>query len=267
MTTACPESSPDTFANTSLFEPIEHLLRAFASLPELDALNHLREHVAPEAASGSGKPIRFVTAPDGVAYEEHVFATGEVPTRANNWHDFFNALAWCVWPATKAACNALHLAQIAQRRMAGEPGRGRTRDALTQFDECGILVVSTDLEMPTLLASHEWEEAFWNRRAQLMATTRFLIFGHGSWDQLRSPFHGLCAKAIYRTVSPDWLGLPRALQQADADRWLAAWFEAHTPTLTPRAFAPLPLLGIPGVTPDNTQHSYYRDTRQFRPRR
>ena len=32
------------------------------------------------------------------------FATGEVPTRESDWHDFFNALAWCAWPRTKCRC-------------------------------------------------------------------------------------------------------------------------------------------------------------------
>ena len=35
----------------------------------------------------------------------------------------------------------------------------------------------------------------------------------------------------------------------------------------PRDFAPLPLLGMPGATPDNEFPAYYDDTRQFRPLR
>jgi hypothetical protein len=35
----------------------------------------------------------------------------------------------------------------------------------------------------------------------------------------------------------------------------------------PKDFHPLPLLGIPGATPDNEFSTYYDDTRQFRPLR
>ena len=35
----------------------------------------------------------------------------------------------------------------------------------------------------------------------------------------------------------------------------------------PRDFQPLPLLGIPGATPDNEDPAYYDDTWQFRPGR
>lgn len=264
-----PAPPPAAYAGRPLFEPVASLLAALpAGLPDHAGLQRLLAQAAPQAASGSGRPIRFVL-PDesATAYEVRIHTSGEVPTRVGDWHDFFNALAWCVWPRTKAACNALHLQEIAARAASAEEGRGPRRDALTQFDECGVLVVSADPEIPALLAAHQWEAAFWQRRASVRANTRFLVFGHGSWDQLRQPFFGLCAKAIHRVVEPDWLDLPPSVQQAETDAWLAAHLTTRFPTLTPRAFSPLPLLGIPGVTPASEDVGYYRDTRQFRPRR
>ena len=261
--------APAAFATAPLFEPIAGLLSGFPDgLPTANELTALLGRTAPAACSGSGRPIRFIVPPaDLPAYEQHIHATGEVPTRADDWHDFFNALAWCVWPHTKSACNGLHLREQAARAAAGLPGRGPLRDALTQFDECGIVVVSTDPDIPALLAAHEWEEAFWNRRAQLLASTRFLIFGHGSWDQLRQPFFGLCAKAIYRQVDAAWLTLPAPARQRETDAWLAARFTDPLRPFANSDLSPLPLLGIPGVTPDSEVPDYYRDTRQFRPRR
>lgn len=249
--------------------PFAGWLAAFAgAVPTLEALNGLRERVAPTACSGSGRPIRFVAPPHvPVHYERHIDATGEVPTRADDWHDAFNALAWCAWPLAKSACNALHLAAMAEGGDADIDGRGAQRDALTQFDECGVVVASSDPSLLQLLADHEWEAAFWARRAAVVAQTRFLVFGHASWDQLRQPFVGLCGKALYRPVGPEWLEMPPAAQQADADRWLAGWLRARRMALSPRLLSPLPMLGIPGLTPDNARRDYYRDTRQFRPRR
>ncbi len=261
--------APAAFAAAPLFEPIAGLLSGFSDgLLTADQLTALIGQTAPAACSGSGRPIRFILPPaDLPAYEQHIHATGEVPTRADDWHDFFNALAWCVWPHTKSACNGLHLREQAARAAAGLPGRGPLRDALTQFDECGIVVVSTDPDIPALLAAHEWEEAFWNRRAQLLASTRFLIFGHGSWDQLRQPFFGLCAKAIYRHVDVAWLALPAAARQRETDARLAARFTDPLCALAHADLSPPPLLGIPGVAPGSEVPDYYRDTRQFRRKR
>ncbi len=269
---------PATFARRPLFEPIEPWLERLdvPGVPGHAALDALLTGAAPEARSGGGAPIRFVPPPADTAtqsarapagYEEQVFASGEVPTRSGDWHDFFNALAWCAWPRSKSACNRLHLSELHARTAAGLAGRGPRRDALTQFDECGIVVVTSDAGIAALLAAHAWHEAFWQRRARLLQTTRFLIFGHGSWDQLRTPFFGLCAKALYRVVSDEWHNLDERTHLSDTDAWLAAHLCAQIQHLTPRDFSPLPLLGIPGVVPDSESEDYYLDTRQFRPKR
>lgn len=269
---------PATFARRPLFEPIAPWLERLdvPGVPGHAALDALLTGAAPEARSGGGAPIRFVPPPANTAtqstrapagYEEQVFASGEVPTRSGDWHDFFNALAWCAWPRSKSACNRLHLAELRARAAAGLTGRGPRRDALTQFDECGIVVVTSDAGIAELLASHTWHEAFWQRRARLLKTTRFLVFGHGSWDQLRAPFFGLCAKALYRVVSDEWHNLDERTRLSDTDAWLAGRLCAQIQHLTPRDFSPLPLLGIPGVVPDSESEDYYLDTRQFRPKR
>ena len=262
-----PES-PACHAARTLFEPVADLLRRFdaACLPDVVTLDALLHEVAPGTVTASGKPVRFDAGPaPAEGYEARIHDTGAVPTREQDWHDFFNALSWCVWPRSKAALNAAHVREIETRRAAGIAGRGPLRDALTQFDECGLLVVSSDPDIPALLSAHEWLEVFWHRRAQLAGNTAFLVFGHGSWEQLRSPFVGLCAKTLHRVTSPAWFELSPAARQRETDAWLATQVSGGELLSSPRTLRPLPLLGIPGVTPDNAGADYYLDTRQFRP--
>ncbi|MCK6396827.1 DUF3025 domain-containing protein, partial [Zoogloea sp.] len=87
------------------------------------------------------------------------------------------------------------------------------------------------------------------------------------WDQLRAPFFGLCAKAIHRVAEAGWLALPPPARQAEADAWLAAHLASPQQPFGKASLVPLPLLGIPGLTPASECADYYRDTRQFRPRR
>ncbi|MFS9669939.1 DUF3025 domain-containing protein, partial [Klebsiella pneumoniae] len=70
--------------------------------------------------------------PAGAAYEAHIAATGQVPTR-DNLHDFFNALIWLHWPRAKAALNARQARAITQDGIGA--ARGTVRDAATLFDE------------------------------------------------------------------------------------------------------------------------------------
>lgn len=262
---ACADEAPAALAPRALFDGLATLLARFPA-PGLPGLAELDALYAEATVGADVRRLRFVAPGEGVAYEAYIARHDAVPTRPDDWHDFFNALAWCVWPRAKSACNRLHLQAIEDRATAGLGGRGPLRDALTQFDECGVLVVGSDAEVLQLLAAHEWEEAFWRRRRRLVASTCFLVFGHASWDQLRAPFAGLCAKAIYRQVDEAWFGLPAGERQAEADAWLAAHLAAVAAGLTPRSLRPLPLLGIPGVTPDSESADYYRDRRQFRPR-
>lgn len=211
----------------------------------------------------SGHALRFaLPEADGLGYEERIWRTGAVETRPDNWHDFFNALIWLAFPSAKAALNARHMREM---RPVGE-GRGEARDAMTQFDECGLVVVADDPSLLELLRHFRWKDLFWARRGDLAEHLRFYVFGHGTCEQLLAPFRGLTAKAVLYEVSPAWLAMPLADQLADLDGRLAAAIAAGG-LASPRELQPVPLLGIPGVTPASEDAAYYDDTWQFRPGR
>lgn len=219
--------------------------------------------------SGSGAPLRFVVPGNsGMSYEERAYWLGEVETRPGNWHDVFNALIWLAYPLTKAALNVRHHRALSEQRAGGNSGRGPLRDALTQFDECGVAVVSSRLDLWDGIRAHRWQQVFWTQRAEVQRSLRVFVFGHASLDLLRTPHIGLCGKALFLHVDEAWLAQPAAAQLADVDRRMAQRFSGDLKAYgRPRDFYPLPLLGIPGVTPDNASPAYYEDTRQFRPLR
>ena len=248
--------------------PPLHPLSAFLApwfadgVPDLDRLNAAARERA--VVAGSGRPLRFVPPPaDDEGYEARIFRSGEVATRANHRHDLFNALVWLEFPRAKAALNRRHHAELSAGAAAGR--RGTVRDALTQFDECGVVVAGTGPDLWRALRAHRWREVFVARRAELLRTTRFLVFGHASHDLLGAPFVGLCGKALFVEVDAAWLDSPASSARAAIDGSLAARFEAGG--IAPRDWQPLPLLGIPGATADNEDPAYYHDARQFRPPR
>ena len=247
-----------------------HPLSAFLApwleggVPDLAALNRLA--AVRRIGTGSGAPLRFIAPPqDGESYEERAFRCGEVATRVDNRHDLFNALIWLAFPLGKAMMNRKHCEALTVRRAAGVGARGPLRDALTQFDECGVIVAGTAPTLWSALRGHRWREVFVERRDELRRTTRFVVFGHASHDALGTPFVGLCGKALFIEVAAEWLDLPPAQSLAHLDAKLEETFAFGD--LTPRDWQPLPLLGIPGATPDNEDGSYYEDERQFRPPR
>jgi hypothetical protein len=244
-----------------LFAPLRHWLDQLPSAPNSAELAKLVEHHP--IHTENGRQVRFVPPqPDGLAYECRIWESGEVETRPDNWHDFFNALVWLTFTRTKIAVSACHVRAMTPSGDA----RGCVRDALTHFDECGIVVLSAKPELLELLRGFEWKKLFVEHRAEVQNAMRFVIFGHATYEQLLKPFRGLTAKAVLFEVSEAWLGMSLADQLAAVDVRLAAEL-ASGRYQRPRDFQPLPLLGIPGVMPENEDPAYYDDMYQFRPGR
>src|SRR5262249_464863 len=144
--------------------------------------------------------IRFVAPRDDAErlyYEVRIAETGEVPTRSHNWHDLFNALAWIAFPRAKAAINAQHAAILAERGEAEARRRGPERDALTLFDEGGVIIACSEPQLTRLIVDFEWKELFWRRRAELQAKMRFFAFGHALYEKALEPYVGIVAKTVF----------------------------------------------------------------------
>jgi len=235
--------------------------------PRHDEINAL---ATPAVASGGGAPIRFVP-PAAVSrefsaqYEVRIFQTGEVQTRPDNWHDLFNALVWLAFPKTKAVLNGHHYDEIRARR--GERLRGTARDVLTLFDEGGIVVAAAGAELPVLLRGFRWKELFWRRRAEVLRSMRFYVFGHAIYEKALEPYRGVTAKALIVDVAPELLEAPLARQLPELDARAADYFSGLEALASTRTLSPLPILGIPGWEPANAREEYYDDRAQFRPGR
>jgi hypothetical protein len=247
--------------SAALFDSLRCWLAQLPSNPDSVALAELAKRSPIYLANG--KQVAFVPPQaDGLVYECRIWENGEVETRPDNWHDFFNALVWLTFPHTKIAVSACHVEAMTPEGAA----RGTVRDALTHFDECGIVVLSAKPELLDLLRNFEWKKLFVEQRAEVKQNMRFVVFGHATYESLLKPFRGLTAKAILYDVDASWLQLPLAEQLVAVDIRLAADLASGRYT-RPRDFQPLPLLGIPGVTAESEDPAYYDDTWQFRPGR
>ena len=147
-------------------------------------------------------------------YEERIFRTGEVATRPGSWHDLFNALAWLAFPQTKAVLNRRHHDELA--RLGDGPARGTARDVLTLFDEGGIVVACATPELAQLLGGFEWKDLFWQRRADVVRSMRFLVFGHAILERALAPYKGVTAKALILEVAGDRLDDDALVDRLDA---------------------------------------------------
>lgn len=215
--------------------------------------------------TASGLPLSFAAADCAGAgnYELHIHATGEVPTRAGNAHDAFNALAWLSYPRLKASMNAAHAARIT----AEGRNRGRLRDLLTLLDESGALVACADPVLADCLREARWAELFWDRREALARGLRVFVVGHATLEKGLAPYPGITCKALIINTSLESLTWPEDLLREWVDGAAADWVGRLSESASPRDLPPLPVYGMPGWLPDSTHRSFYLDTRWFRPAR
>ena len=267
MTPAHGSAWDARFATRSpLFEPYVDVAVRWQHAPAFPARSAFADalYAAGPVTNAAGHVLVPGLPPDAggaLAYERSVWSDAVLGLREDDWHDLMNLLVWCVFPATKARLNAAHVEEA-----HGDPAGRRSprRDALTLFDENGLLVACADPSLERLLREFRWRELFVDRRAEVARSMRFLVFGHGLLDKARAPFIGLTAHALVLDAPASLLAAPAAAIAASLDARLAAAVDRLS---GPRALAPLPVLGIPGWWPANEAPAFYDDSRYFRPGR
>lgn len=155
----------------------------------------------------------------GELYEGQIMERGQVPTRRDDWHDFFNALAFVRFPRAKRALHARQYRLLAARLAPGTrklPGaRTREQDALSLFDEGGIALAVE----PEALA--QGPEAWSDWLAS--GAARAVPFGHALFEHLVAGLHTLGTLHVvplaHRGLDPSALcaELDAALGEALAD--------------------------------------------------
>lgn len=192
---------------------------------------------------------------DGLHYEVRIAEQGAIATRPRNWHDLFNALVWARYTGIKHALNArqcLHVAAMGPSR------RNRAQQALTQFDEGGVIVRVAD---PALLGAwdrHDWLGLF--------------HAGAGDWHEGRIAIAAVIGHALLeQALLPGRLPVGKCLVvQAGDDAEVVARVEAAIAQgqvlADPLELRPLPLAGVPGWHPSQDA-AHYADVGYFRPLR
>lgn len=197
-------------------------------------------------------------------YEQVIFETGQVPTRTENWHDLFGGFIWCLFPKTKALINQRHVADIA---VHGTKQRTKHRNALTLFDECGVVLATSNTQWQQWLRDHQWKTAFVEHRAQWGKTIKPFMFGHANYEMLTKPYIGLTGKALFVTVPDEIFCKDLVTQYQYLDQRLYEMIKTDQCLADNKLLSPLPLLGVPGWHEDNTDDTFYNNTDYFREKR
>lgn len=250
---------PVFYNRSPMFAPIQDAMNHYHKCMDWPSLEFLNQLFAK-------KRLRIRSVPQGKkprCFEEHyeprIYLKGELQTRTRNWHDFFNALVWLQFSRTKLELNRLHYLEALQRR----PGTNRTQleNAITLFDECGCIIVSSNQKLLTLIRNHQWSDLFLGHRSAFSTNIQCYVFGHAMYEKALSPYIGMTCQAI--------LIHEPSLVSAGLDE-----IDAHLAQLwtsgairNPADLSPFPILGVPGWYDGDQTDAFYANRDYFRPKR
>lgn len=241
-------------------------LHAFTNWPLIQDYNFFLERSERQITSKLGQTIRFVEQTHKPSsfeeqYEPRIFLKGEVLTRYASWHDFFNMLIWLTFPTTKAMLNNLQYLSIKQR-IHKSPQRNALENMLTLFDENGLVIVSSDATLLSLIENFQWKELFWHRRSAIEKKLRCYVFGHSLHEKFLKPYIGMTGHAILLQENQTFFNNTLSDQIQTIDSTLAQIF-AQKKINSPSMLKPFPVLGMPNWY-DNGQESFYDNKSYFR---
>ena len=249
-------------------------VESFTNWPTLKDLQHYLDQSNNLIYTRSHLPLTIV--PQGEPpeqfsdeYEPRIYLKGELQTRQNSWHDFFQVLIWKIFPKTKAAINELHFNAIKERLQSTNNRKRRSvlENMLTQFDECGGIVISPDTDLLLLVSKFDWKTLFWEKRAQTAQRLKCIVFGHAIYEKAVSPYIGMTSHCVLLTVPEKVFSAANELLVEYLDTRLESYFSDNAGIQSPQDLSPFPLLGLPGWHPDNEHENFYENKDYFRPGR
>lgn len=258
----------DWIGRSPMFAPLASIASHLPAnqWPDVETLNKLLEKCDRPVMNAGASTIRFVKQVGKPAcfeeqFEPRTFQRAEVLVRPQSWHDLFNSLVWMTFPKTKAAINARHFGLLRRQTSRQRTPAG---DALTHFDEDGLVVISSSEALLALLRNFRWKELFWDHRDAVRRQMRFALFGHAMYEKAMNPFVGMTAKSVLLRVPGNVLRLQNEAFTSEVDQRLAGYVGDPRNMTRGRSLAPLPVLGVPGWWPQNELSEFYDDDSHFR---
>jgi len=259
--------NPDFLNLSPIFDSIHEVSQSFSQLETWPTLEQFAAKFKEQnILSNSADPITPV--PQGYTpekfddhYESRIYLKGELQTRLENWHDYFNATAWLQFPKIKSTLNALHYETSVNR----EPGTNRSplENAIALFDECGAVIVSDDETLLDLIRNHEWKDLFWNNKKAFGKHIQCYVFGHAMHEKALQPYIGMTTHTILIKQESCFFDQKYQQQLKDIDTLISKkWHNKQI--VSTRDLNPFPLLGVPGYWPEQQDEIFYQNSDYFR---
>ncbi len=176
-----------------------------------------------------------------IDYENLIYEQGLILTRPNNWHDFFNAIVWLNFPKTKGLLNEWH---YFENKIKQNKARTNLQNAISHFDECGMVILSDQPELFDLIKQHQWQEFFCKNKETVKNHIRCIVFGHSILERLLNPYVGLTSKCLFFNVNSQQLQQENTELLKYTDQFCYEYLVSNKKSFSSQILQPFPMLGM-----------------------
>jgi hypothetical protein len=247
-----PAWDPRFFERSRLFWPLRNAAEAFvhhAAWPPVSVIDEaLRSSSTMSFRLQPPRPRRRRRKrpiDPSTLYDARIHVEGWVPTRENNWHDFFNALVWATFPQSKRAVHARQHRAIAARldesSRALPDRRTRELDGLAILDEGGLVLLCAGERAAETAPALEARDIEPVRAAIGRGDALALPFGHALYESLLEPREMPIWAMVVLLPCPSPLPVSHDARITLADARLADAIAEPESFTRPETFRSLPL--------------------------
>jgi hypothetical protein len=194
-------------------------------------------------------------------YDALVFNEKKIPIRKNIVHDYFNAITWLAFPNAKKKLNKKNFIFLENNYLNGNKNRPRNIDLTTLLDESGIIVVTKNSYLASLMEKKKWKTVFWDNRDIVKKSFRFFLFGHSLFEKLMNKYIGTAARALI--ISDESLLLDK-ITINNVDQMLSDYIDRDSFFKNLEKSISIPLFAIPGWSNLNEKEEFYQGNEYLR---
>lgn len=152
-------------------------------------------------------------------YDARISLAHEVPTRERDWHDLLNMLCFSTFPRSKLALHSRQYACLAQRITDNDSRlpnrRSREQDALTLFDEGGVVLVADEAAALQLAAAEPLGREALSLALCGARRLRVVPFGHALFEHEIEGIRCPGGATLVLTVPSLWAEQASFLREVD----------------------------------------------------
>ena len=249
----------DIFQSSEMIRQLSQTTSYFKDFTHWPEINHYKELFKEYDLKITPVPQAIKIESFEELYEPRVFLKKELQTRTKNWHDFFNAMIWLNFPETKTVLNELHFNASTIRPRGSN--RSTLENRITQFDECGAVILSSNRHLLELVEQHQWQSLFIDHGPAFKDDIHCVVFGHAIYEKEINPYIGMTCHCLL-LENEDMLIKAKTGDYSDLDDYLADQWRNKI-SHNPEKFFAFPLLGTPGYW-KNQNKDFYQNKNYFR---